>query len=346
MNLHIDKIEIGSNCVPLVIPEIGINHGGSLKVAFEMVDAAHRAGARIVKHQTHLVNDEMSNEAKKIIPGNADISIYEIMKKSALSEHQEKELKNYIESKGMVFLSTPFSRAAAKRLEKFDVKAYKIGSGEMNNHPLLEYIASIGKPMIVSTGMNDMASISKTVDILERKKVKYALMHTTNLYPTPPNLVRLGAMQQMMEKFKGVPIGLSDHTINNNACIAALTLGANLVERHFTDHMKRKGPDIICSMDEKALSELIIAANEIPIMLGGEKKPLKEEKVTINFAFATVVTINHIAKGEPFTEKNIWVKRPGIGKIPAEDYYKIIGKKSVRDIKRDTHIDLTMIDLS
>ena len=344
MNFHIDQIEIGLNCTPLVIPEIGINHGGNLKVAFKMVDAAHRAGARIVKHQTHIIDDEMSSEAKKIIPGNAKISIYEIMKKSSLPEHEEKELKNYIESKGMVFLSTPFSRAAAKRLEKFDVKAYKIGSGELNNYPLLEYIASIGKPMIVSTGMNDIANISKAVNILEKKKVKYALMHTTNLYPTPPNLVRLGAMQQMMKIFRGVPIGLSDHTTNNNACVTALALGANAVERHFTDHMRRKGPDIICSMDEKALSELIIAANQIPSMLGGKKKPLKEEKVTIDFAFATVVTIKPIVKGEYFTEKNIWVKRPGIGKIPAEDYYKIIGKKATCDIKKDIHINSGMVN--
>ena len=343
MNFHIDQIEIGLNCTPLVIPEIGINHGGNLKVAFKMVDAAHRAGARIVKHQTHIIDDEMSSEAKKIIPGNAKISINEIMKKSSMPEHEEKELKNYIESKGMVFLSTPFSRAAAKRLEKFDVKAYKIGSGELNNYPLLEYIASIGKPMIVSTGMNDIANISKAVNILEKKKVKYALMHTTNLYPTPPNLVRLGAMQQMMKIFRGVPIGLSDHTTNNNACVTALALGANAVERHFTDHMRRKGPDIICSMDEKALSELIIAANQIPSMLGGKKKPLKEEKVTIDFAFATVVTIKPIAKGEYFTEKNIWVKRPGIGKIPAEDYYKIIGKKAACNIKRDIHINYSMV---
>ena len=343
MNFYINQIEIGSNCIPLVIPEMGINHGGNLKVAFKMVDAAHRAGARIVKHQTHIIDDEMSSEAKKIIPGNAKISIYEVMKKNSLLEHEEKELKNYIESKGMVFLSTPFSRAAAKRLEKFDVKAYKIGSGELNNYPLLEYIASIGKPMIVSTGMNDIANISKAVDILEKKKVNYALMHTTNLYPTPPNLVRLGAMQQMMKIFRGVPIGLSDHTTNNNACIAALTLGANLVERHFTDHMRRNGPDIICSMDEKTLSELIIAANQIPSMLGGKKKPLTEEKVTIDFAFATVVTIKSIAKGEYFTEKNIWVKRPGIGKIPAKDYYKIIGKKATCDIKKDTHVNLNMI---
>ena len=343
MNFYINQIEIGSNCIPLVIPEMGINHGGNLKVAFKMVDAAHRAGARIVKHQTHIIDDEMSSEAKKIIPGNAKISIYEVMKKNSLLEHEEKELKNYIESKGMVFLSTPFSRAAAKRLEKFDVKAYKIGSGELNNYPLLEYIASIGKPMIVSTGMNDIANISKAVDILEKKKVKYALMHTTNLYPTPPNLVRLGAMQQMMKTFRGVPIGLSDHTMNNNACVAALALGANLVERHFTDHMRRKGPDIICSMDEKTLSELIIAANQIPSMLGGKKKPLTEEKVTIDFAFATVVTIKSIAKGEYFTEKNIWVKRPGIGKIPAKDYYKIIGKKATCDIKKDTHVNLNMI---
>lgn len=159
--IEINGRKIGEKYPPLVIAEIGINHNGSLKVAKEMIDAAYRAGAEIIKHQTHIIEDEMSKEAKKVIPGNADISIYDIMKKASLSFEEEKELKEYIESKNMIFLSTPFSRAAADRLEKLGVKAYKIGSGECNNYPLIEHIAKFRKPMIISTGMNNIRSIKK-----------------------------------------------------------------------------------------------------------------------------------------------------------------------------------------
>ena len=179
--------------------------------------------------------------------------------------------------------------------------------------------------MIVSTGMNDIKSVAKAVNIMEKYGVPYALMHTTNLYPTKPEWVRLGAMQEMMREFPDVPIGLSDHTLNNNACIAALALGADLVERHFTDEMARSGPDIICSMDEAACEELIQAAIEVPMMRGGTKGALPEEQVTIDFAFATVVTIAPVKKGEVFTKENIWVKRPGTGEILAKDYTKILG---------------------
>ena len=315
------KIEnrcIGLNFPPLVIAEIGINHEGSLEVAKKMVDAAASSGAEIIKHQTHIVEDEMSPVAKEVIPGNADVSIYEIMERCALSEDEELELKNYIESKGMIFLSTPFSRAAANRLEDMDVSAYKIGSGECNNYPLIKHIAKFGKPMIVSTGMNDISSIHKTVDILENYHVDYALLHCTNIYPTKPELIRLGAMKQLMDEFPGIPIGLSDHSLNNNACFAATALGASILERHFTDSMYRPGPDIICSMDPAALSELIQGANEIFLMRDGRKKPLKEEQSTIDFAYATVVAIDDISKGDEFTEDNIWVKRPGTGEILAE----------------------------
>ncbi|MBQ9580236.1 MAG: N-acetylneuraminate synthase family protein, partial [Lachnospiraceae bacterium] len=240
-SFKIGNIGVGEGYKPLVIPEIGINHGGSLDVAMEMVDAAERAGARLIKHQTHIVEDEMSHLAKRVIPGNSKVSIYDVMAECALSEAKEKELFNYVENKGMVFLSTPFSRAAADRLERFGVKAYKIGSGEMNNYPLIEHVASFGKPMIVSTGMNSIEQIEKTVEILERKNVPYALLHTTNLYPTAPEQVRLGAMQEMMKHFPDAIIGLSDHTITNTACIAAMALGAKVVERHFTDHMNRIG---------------------------------------------------------------------------------------------------------
>lgn len=147
-SFNIGDIRVGIGEEPLVIPEMGINHEGSLEVAKLIVDAAARAGARIIKHQTHVVEDEMSHAAKNVIPGNTDVSIYEVMERCALSEDEEYELMQYVESKGMVFLSTPFSRAAADRLYRFNVKAYKIGSGELNNYPLIKHIASFGKPKI------------------------------------------------------------------------------------------------------------------------------------------------------------------------------------------------------
>lgn len=343
-SFYIGNIKIGIGEEPLVIPEMGINHEGSLDVAKCIVDAADRAGAKIIKHQTHVVEDEMSHAAKKVIPGNSDVSIYDVMQRCALSEEEEYELMKYVESKGMVFLSTPFSRAAADRLERFGVSAYKIGSGELNNYPLIRHISSFGKPMIVSTGMNNIPSIKKAVDIMEEAGVPYALMHTTNLYPTEPRLVRLGAMQEMMSAFPGVAVGLSDHTLTNTSCIAAITLGACIVERHFTDVKDRPGPDVVCSMDEKECAELIVAAKEIPRMLGGKKEAAREEQVTIDFAFATVVTIRPVKKGEVFTKDNLWVKRPGTGEIPAEKYEEILGRRAGADIGHDTQLAWDMIE--
>ena len=162
-SILIQNRKIGPGFPPLVIAEIGINHEGSLETAFQMADAAWKAGAEVIKHQTHVVEDEMSKDALKVIPGNSNVSIYEIMKRCALSEEDEVKLKEYVESRGMIFVSTPFSRAAADRLERMKVSAYKIGSGECNNLPLIKHIASFGKPMIVSTGMNDTSSVKKTV---------------------------------------------------------------------------------------------------------------------------------------------------------------------------------------
>ena len=186
--IKIENRKIGLDYPPLVIAEIGINHEGSLKVAKEIVDAAHRAGVEMVKHQTHIVEDEMSKAAKKVIPGNADVSIYDIMERCALNEEEEQALKNYVENKGMIFISTPFSRAAAERLKYFDIPAYKIGSGECNNYPLLEHIAKFGKPVILSTGMNTIKSVSKAVAIFKAHNTPLALLHTTNLYPTPSHI--------------------------------------------------------------------------------------------------------------------------------------------------------------
>ncbi|MEZ5035241.1 MAG: N-acetylneuraminate synthase family protein [Chitinophagaceae bacterium] len=333
--LEIQGRKIGYDYDPLIIAEIGINHEGSLKTAFEMVDAAFDCGVELIKHQTHIVEDEMSGAAKKVIPGNADVSIYEIMQRCALNEEDEIALKNYVESKGMIFISTPFSRAAVNRLKKMKVPAYKIGSGECNNYPLLEYVASLGKPVILSTGMNTIENIAQAVQIFKKYKTPYALLHCTNIYPTPPHLVRLGAIPQLMKEFPDAVVGLSDHTTDNLACLGSVALGASILERHFTDNMNRPGPDIVCSMDPSAFKELSYGAGILKKERGGEKGYIKEEQATIDFAYASVVTIQPIKIGETFTHDNLWVKRPGTGELLAKDYNNILGKTASRDLPSD-----------
>jgi N-acetylneuraminate synthase len=323
---------IGDNHPPVVIAEIGINHEGSIETAIAMADAAIDAGAEIIKHQTHIIEDEMSNEAKLVIPGNADVSIYEIMERCALSEVDERRLMEHIQQRGAIFISTPFSRAAADRLIKFDIPAFKIGSGECNNYPLIKHIAKAGKPVIISTGMNTIESIYPSVEILRKAGIPYALLHCTNVYPTPPELVRLGAMTKLQTAFPDAVIGLSDHTTSSYTCLGAVALGASILERHFTDRMDRQGPDIVCSMDPSALSGLIEGARIIWSARGGEKTSVAAEASTIAFAFASVVAIKDIERGTFLTEENIWVKRPGGGDFNASDYESLLGRMTSEKI--------------
>lgn len=329
---------IGDGHPPLVIAEIGINHEGSLPVAIQMADAAIDAGAEIIKHQTHVVEDEMSEEAKSVVPGNANVSIYEIMHRCALSETDEWSLKQHVESRGCIFISTPFSRAAVDRLIKFDITAFKIGSGECNNYPLIKYISKLGKPIILSTGMNSIDSIHKSVEIMRAAKVPFALLHCTNVYPTPPELVRLGAITQLREHFPDAVVGLSDHTTSNYACLGAVAVGASLLERHFTDSMDRPGPDIVCSMDPAELRRLIEGSEIIFQARGGQKGAVEAEAPTIAFAFASVVAIKDIQVGERLSEENIWVKRPGGGDFSADDFEGLLGKTASNSIKKGFQI--------
>ena len=334
----ISKRIIGDNYPPVVIAEIGINHCGSLDLAIQMADLAIEVGAEIIKHQTHVIEDEMSEEAKFVIPGNADISIYEIMQRCSLSESEEFKLMQHIQSKGCIFISTPFSRAGLERLKRFDVPAIKIGSGECNNYPLIKLIAQMGKPVIMSTGMNTIESIRPSVEILRAAQIPYALLHCTNVYPTPPKLVRLGAMTKLREAFPDAVIGLSDHTTSNYPCLGAVALGASILERHFTDSMSRDGPDIVCSMNPLALSELIVGSQIIFSALGGDKHPVDAEMPTIAFAFASVVAIKDIKPGEKLTEENIWLKRPGGGDFSISDYDLLLGKHALLNIKKGYQI--------
>ncbi len=336
--IRIENRLISINHKPLIIPEMGINHSGSLEIAFKIVDAAKRAGAEIIKHQTHIPEDEMSLEAKKIKPANSNRNIYNIISETCLNEEDEYKLFNYVKKRKMIFLSTPFSRKAVDRLIKFGVSAFKIGSGEMNNLPLVDYIAKLKKPMIISTGMHSITNVRKLVSFLSKKKNKFALMHTTNLYPTPDKLVRLNSITELKKNFPNLVIGLSDHTETNHSSIGAVALGACIIEKHFVDKKGRKGPDIKSSIDEKNLRELIKGCNIVFLQRGGEKNLLKEEQVTRNFAFASVVSIKEIKNGEKLTQKNIWVKRPGNGDFAAIKYKKILGKTAIKKIKKNTQI--------
>tara|TARA_X000001036_G_scaffold439546_1_gene491068 strand:- start:251 stop:1294 length:1044 start_codon:yes stop_codon:yes gene_type:complete len=330
---------IGGNEPPVIIAELGINHNGKLDKAISIAESAIRCGAEIIKHQTHIVEDEMIDAAKKIKPGNSNKSIYEIISNCALNEKDEKKLMQHIKNLKAIFISTPFSRSAANRLKKFDIPAYKIGSGECNNYPLIEHVAKFKKPIILSTGMNSIETIIPAVKILRKNKIKFALMHCTNIYPTPPELVRLNCIKILKENFPDAVIGLSDHTTSNYSSYGAIALGAKIIERHYVEDIKSKGPDVSCSMSPKDLKDLIAASKIIHYASKyKEKKPLKMEQKTIDFAFASVVSIKDIYPGEKLTNKNIWVKRPGKGDFLAKDYYKLLGKKVKKIIPSGKYI--------
>ncbi|PKO04184.1 MAG: polyhydroxyalkanoate biosynthesis repressor PhaR [Chloroflexi bacterium HGW-Chloroflexi-3] len=335
--IQIQDRKIGVDFEPLIIAEIGINHEGNIEKAIQMVDDAFGAGCECVKFQSHVISDEMI--PNDVIPGNAKESIWDIMSRCALSEEEEIQLKKYVENKSMIFLSTPFSRAAADRLNRMDVAAYKIGSGECNNYPLIKHISSFNKPIILSTGMNDLVSINQTVDILRSNNNPYAILHCTSMYPTPYEKVRLGALNDLNKFFLDAVIGLSDHSIGNYTCYAAIPYGARILEKHFTSDKTWPGPDVSISIDPKELNELIVGSKAIFQALGGTKTVLPEEKPTIDFAYACVVSIKNIKKGEIFSKKNLWVKRPGTGEIKAVDFDNVIGKIAQKDIDINTQIN-------
>jgi N-acetylneuraminate synthase len=333
---------VGISHPPLVIAEIGINHDGDFRKAKQMIDDANASDAECVKFQSHIIDDEMVEN--NVIPENATESIWSIMKRCAFSEDEEIELKNYTEELGMIYLNTPFSRAAADRLQKMNVCAFKIGSGECNNFPLVEHIAKFKKPVIMSTGMNSIESIKKSVEIFRKYQTPYALLHVTSLYPTPYSKVRLGALSDLKSAFPDAILGLSDHSFGNYTCFASIPLGATILEKHFTSDKTWSGPDIPISLVPTELQDLIIGSKAIFQSLGGRKDVLEEEKTTSKFAYASVVAICDIKKDERFTTNNIWVKRPGTGKIRALEFNKIINKKAKCDIHKNTQLTWDMIE--
>jgi len=333
---------IGDDYPPFVIAEVGINHEGELEKAIQMVDAAVAAGADCVKFQCHITEAEMIPTDMK--PGEiSEERLWDIIKRCELSEEDERYIKGYCEEKGIIYLSTPFSREAADRLESMGVPAYKIGSGECNNLPLLEHIAGFGKPMILSTGMNDMESIEKSVEAISRFNVPLILMHCTSMYPTPYEKVRLGAITQLQERF-GLPVGLSDHSMGIYTCLGAVALGACALEKHFTISRDWPGPDTGISIEPHELKELVVGAKAVFLARGGSKTILDEEQPVIDFAYASVVSVKPISKGEYFDRENIWVKRPGTGEILAADIDRVLGKRALRDIGENEQIRVSDVE--
>ena len=333
--MKIGNRSIGSNEPPLIIAEIGINHGGSLDVAKSMVDLIVHSGCECVKHQTHIIEDEMTEEAKAIFPPNANKSIWDVMKECSLKLDEEQELKEYAENLGLIWISTPFSRMAADFLDEIDVPAFKIGSGEADNLPLINHIAQKGKPIIMSTGMQSIKSLKNSVNILEKSGVEYALLECTNLYPSPPEIVSLQGIQELKEAFPKALVGFSDHSIGPHIALASVALGACIIERHFTDTRYRSGPDITCSMDPAELRLLVDRSIEIHKALMNPKQRTEPEEGVYKFARASVVADKDMAAGHIITEKDIWVRRPGSGEIPGYKYNDIIGKKLRLDVKKN-----------
>lgn len=336
-----DTFTISDKNEPFIIAEAGINHDGEFEKAIELVDLAIDSGASAIKFQTHITDKEMIPTDMK--PGNiSEESLWDIIDRCVLDNEQERSLFDYAKEKGILFFSTPFSREGADRLNELGVELYKIGSGECNNLPLLNHVANFKKPMILSTGMNDMSSIKASVETILSHGVPLALLHCTSIYPAPPETMRLGAITHLKDEFPDLEIGLSDHSLGISVALGSVAVGANIVEKHFTKSRQWPGPDNPFSIEPNELKNLVDWSKEIWKARGGKKDILDDEKPVIDFAYACVVAIKDINKGEALSLDNIWVKRPGTGEIFAKDFEDVLGKVATVDISENTQLSHSM----
>jgi len=334
---------IGINHPPLVVAEAGINHNGDVNKAKELVDAAVECGCDAIKFQTHIAQQEMLPQS--LTPGAlSQQTVWEIINQVELNQEEEVEIQAYCKSKGILFFSTPFSREAADRLNQMGVSGYKIGAGECNNLPLLRHVASFGKPIILSTGMNGLDSVKKSVSTIASSGCDMALLHCVSIYPTPYEKVGLGCITQLQNQFPDRVIGLSDHSDDVWTALGSVALGASILEKHFTVSKNWDGPDISISIDPAQMKNLVKGAKAIWQARGGAKSLHKEEQPVMDFAFASVVSIAPIKKGEKLSQQNTWVKRAGKGGIPAAEIESVWGKHSTTDIEPNTQIQPNEIE--
>ncbi|WP_440652086.1 N-acetylneuraminate synthase family protein [Candidatus Pelagibacter sp. HIMB1542] len=323
---------------PILIPEIGINHFSSLRNAKKIVDSAYNSGSRVIKAQVHIPEKEMSLEAKRIKPGNSNLSIYEVIEKNSFKLNQELELKKYIEKKKMLYIASSFCQEAAIWLHENGTKVFKIGSGECGNIPFVKLIASFNKPTIMSTGMHEIKSLKKSVNEFKKRKIPLILMHCVNLYPTKLELSNLGRIKLLQKSFPRIKIGLSDHTAGLETSMTSIAMGVKVIEKHFVSNKKKQGPDVKASIDEKELNYFNVNSKKLYTSIFYPKKYLKEEQVTRKFAYHSVVAKIDIKKDEILSLKNLCYKRPGTGDFHANKIFDLIGKRSKKNIKANTQI--------
>jgi len=329
-----------------IIAEAGVNHNGSLEFAKKLVDAAVEAGADAVKFQTFKAENLVSKEAKKAEyqvknTGNNE-SQYDMLKKLELGFDEFIELKRYCDEKGIMFLSTPFDFESIEFLDKLGLEIFKIPSGEITNYPYLREIAKLKKRVILSTGMANLCEIEQAVDVIEKygtNRENIIILHANTEYPTPMEDVNLKAMLTIKEAFK-VNVGYSDHTLGIEVPVAAVAMGAVVIEKHFTLDKNMEGPDHKASLEPDELKAMVKAIRNIETALGnGIKKPSKSESKNIEIARKVIVAKKDIKKGEKFSEENLTVKRAGKGVSPMK-WEEIIGKVANRNFKEDEKIEL------
>jgi pseudaminic acid synthase len=336
---------VGNGHPPLIVAEMSANHNQSLDRALEIVDAAAEAGADALKIQTYTADTitlDIDEDEFFISDPNSlwkGKSLYKLYQEAYTPWEWHEHIFERCRHHGIIGFSSPFDKTAVDYLENLDVPCYKIASFELVDLPLIKYVAATGKPMILSTGMANTEEIHEAIDTARLGGCKeIAVLHCVSGYPAPAEDYNLRVIPDMIERY-GLVTGLSDHTLGNITAITSIAMGASIIEKHFIDNKKkRKGPDISASIDYNQLKDLIEGCDKIHKSIPGEKKPVKEEMSTMNFAFASVVSIKDIKKGDKLSYKNIWVKRPGTGNFLAKDFVKLIGKTAQRNIRNNIQI--------
>ena len=324
--ISINKTKISDKHTPYIIVEACVNHQGDFNTAKKMIFHAKKSGSQCIKFQHHIVDEEMIRDVP--MSSNFKEPLDKVIEKTNFTLKQHLKLKKYCEKIKIDYLCTPFSIKAAEELNSIGVKAFKTGSGELTNLPFIDYLAKIGKPIILSTGMSFPDEIEESVKIIKKYKTPFAIMHCISAYPCPYEIMNLDNIVELQNKFK-VPIGLSDHTPSIYNALGAVSLGASLIEKHFTFNKKLSGPDHKSSIDLPELKMLVKGCKANFLSRGKIKKIFKEEKEIVAWARESLVSRRRIKKGELISGAKVCTKRPTANKneIPASKYFKILRKK-------------------
>lgn len=327
-----------------IIAEAGVNHNGSLSLAKQLVDVAVEAGADAVKFQTFKASNLVTKKALKADyqkqNTNAVETQYEMIRRLELSESHHDELVKYCAERGIMFMSTPFDHESIDYLDRIGMSIFKIPSGELTNLPYLRHVASKQKPVILSTGMANLGEVEGALAVLLSSGLsrdEVTILHATTEYPCPKNEVNLSAMKTMRQAFR-VQVGYSDHTQGIEVPIAAVAMGASVIEKHFTLDHSMDGPDHKASLEPSELIEMVRAIRTVESAIGdGIKQPSSSELKNIHIARKSIVAACAIKKGETFTAANMTVKRPGTGISPMS-WDRVMGTVAQKDYEEDDAI--------